>query len=202
MSKRTTPIIGITGGIGAGKSVVAQIFTTLGIPVYNADARAKWLINNHKGLGQALQEAFGPQVFNENGQLDRAWLAGHVFHDKQKVSTLNSLVHPFVGKDFAEWVAQHSQDYPYLLKEAALIFEAGTHKELDAIIVVHANQATRLERVLFRDPHRNKQQIEDIMQQQMPAEEKKKLADYVIDNDGARLLIPQVLKLHQKLQNK
>lgn len=187
-------LIGITGGIGSGKSIVCKIFECFGIPTYYADDRAKWLMNNDPELKSKVIDQFGEQAY-VNGELDRAYIGKLAFHDQEVLNQLNSIVHPLVGKDFKDWVSSNS-DKPYLLKEAALIFEAGSYKQLDKVISVYADQEIRIARVLQRDPHRNKEDILAIIQKQMPEEEKMERADFVIHNDGSSSLIKQVQELN------
>ncbi len=197
MSKQSPLLIGITGGIGSGKSTVAKIFSLLGIPIYYADDRAKWLMGNDKFLKSQLIEAFGVESFDSKGKLDRAFLAKTVFSDPEKVKKINSLVHPAVRRDFSGW-ASH-QNTPYVLKEAALIFETGNNKELDFVINVSSPLKVRIARTLMRDSFRSEEQVNQIINQQLPDEQKNELADFVIKNTDNKLLIPQVLKIHQKL---
>ncbi len=187
-------LIGITGGIGSGKSIVCKIFESFGIPTYYADDRAKWLMNNDPELKSKVIDQFGEQAY-VNGELDRAYIGKLAFHDQEVLNKLNSIVHPLVGKDFKDWVSSNS-DKPYLLKEAALIFEAGSYTQLDKVISVYADQEIRIARVLQRDPHRNKEDILAIIQKQMPEEEKMERADFVIHNDGSSSLIKQVQELN------
>lgn len=189
--------IGITGGIGSGKSLVCRIFQTLSAPVYDADSRAKWLMQHHPDVRNGIISAFGAAAYSPNGQLDRKYLASRVFTDGNQVSALNQLVHPHVGEDYANWVITHSHA-PYVLKEAALLFEAGSYQTLDKIIVVHAPADLRIRRVRQRDPHRSEAEIRAIIAKQLPDEEKLRRADYVVYNDETQLVIPQVLKLHEE----
>jgi dephospho-CoA kinase len=188
--------IGITGGIGTGKSIVSRIFSALGIPVYDADTRAKWLMNNDPELRKEIISKFGPLSYQENGALDRKYLAS-VFADENQLKVLNNLVHPAVGRDFETWSGQQSA--AYILKEAALLYEAGSWKGLDKIIVVSAPLDLRIERVLKRDPFRSREQVLHIISKQLPDQEKTARADFVINNDGSQLLIPQVLKIHNQI---
>ena len=189
--------IGITGGIGAGKTLVSSIFKNLGIPVYYADDRAKFLMNHSKKLIHEITETFGPQAYLK-GKLNRSYLANHVFENKDKLELLNRMVHPAVGEDYRQWRKQY-QDRPYTLKEAALLFETGSFHELDQTILVYAPLPLRIQRVILRDPLRTKTDIEKIVRNQMPEDEKKKLADHIIHNDDKQLVIPQVLKIHHLL---
>jgi dephospho-CoA kinase len=194
MSKRPDQI-GVTGGIGAGKSTVCEIFKTLNIPVYNADDRAKWLMNNEEELKEDIIAEFSEKAYNEEG-LDRQYLAANVFQDQRKLSILNNLVHPMVAYDYHEWVMEH-QESPYLIKEAALMFEAGSHREMDKTVLVIAPEEVRIARVLKRDPERGEEQIKDIISKQIPVEKALEIADHMIRNDEQTLLLPKVLELHK-----
>lgn len=187
--------IGITGGIGSGKTLVCRIFMCLGVPVYDADSHAKNLMTTDGILISNIKKEFGELSYNTDGSLNRKYLSTAVFNDADKLERLNSLVHPRVGHDYGEWLQQHHQ-HPYVLKEAALLFESGSFQQLDKIVVVSAPDELRVERVIRRDPHRSKEQIRAIIGHQMPQEEKMKRADFVVVNDDTTLLIPQVLKLH------
>ncbi|SFO14443.1 dephospho-CoA kinase [Algoriphagus ornithinivorans] len=192
-------LVGITGGIGSGKSTVAKIFEILGIPVYYADDRAKSLMNHDSGLKKQIIQEFGEESYTSEGDLNRKYLASTVFSDPEKVKKINSLVHPAVGRDFEIWAS--SQSTPYVLKEAALIFETGGEKKVDAVINVSSPLKIRVNRVLMRDPHRSLEQINQIIDQQIPDEDKNERADFVIKNTENKMLIPQVLEIHQKLQS-
>ena len=197
MSSRRPLWIGITGGIGSGKSTVCRIFQLLGIPVYASDDRAKWLMAHDPSLKSGICSAFGNDSYLADGAVNRAYLAEKVFSDPEKVKQINALVHPAVGRDFKTWAEnQHS---PYLLKEAALLFETGANKELDKVINVSSPLKIRVARTLMRDPHRDEAQINHIIDQQMPDEEKNELADFVVKNTDTKLLIPQVLAIHKTL---
>jgi dephospho-CoA kinase len=190
-------LVGITGGIGSGKSTVAKIFSILGIPIYYADDRAKWLMAYDPELKNQIKDNFGSESYSEEGILNREFLASKVFSDEAKVKTINALVHPAVKTDFEKWANQ--QVSPYVIKEAALLFETGSFKDLDKVINVSSPLKIRISRVLMRDPHRNEKQVNDIIDKQLPDEEKNKLADYVIKNTYNKLLIPQVLEIHNQL---
>lgn len=197
MSKSRPLWVGITGGIGSGKSTVCRFFQLLGIPVYAADDRAKWLMGHDSELKSQISEAFGSESFLPDGTVNRAYLAEKVFSDPEKVKKINSLVHPAVGRDFKCWAEK--QTAPYLIKEAALLFESGSAKELDVVINVSSPLKIRVARVLMRDPHRDEAQVNHIINQQMPDEEKNELADFVIKNSENKLIIPQILEIHKKL---
>lgn len=189
--------VGITGGIGSGKSTVCQVFKILGVPVYAADDRAKWLMSNDAGLKSQLAEVFGPESFLPDGRINRSFLAQKVFPDPGKVKMINALVHPAVREDFKSWAEK--QTAPYLLKEAALLFETGASQGLDKVINVSSPLKIRMARVLMRDPHRNENQVNQIINQQLPDEKKNELADFVIKNTENKLLLPQILEIHKKL---
>ncbi|TAH20814.1 MAG: dephospho-CoA kinase [Cytophagales bacterium] len=191
--------IGITGGIGVGKSVITLIFKQLGIPIYDADSRAKWLITHHAQLVEAIILNFGKEAYLANGELNRRYLAEKVFVSSDKTQLMNSLVHPKVGEDSQDWFAKNEGKFPYVLKEAALLYESGGYKELDKIIVVTAPLAIRIERIKARDTQRSEAEILGIISKQMPEDEKIRRADFLIHNDGNQPIIPQVLHLHHQL---
>lgn len=191
--------IGITGGIGSGKSLVCKIFEHLSVPVYDADSHAKRLMTTDGILISQIKKEFGDLAYDAEGGLNRQYLGNNVFHDDKKLAKLNSLVHPRVGADYVEWV--RSSSFHYVIKEAALLFEANTHLTLHKIIVVSAPESLRFARVLRRDPHRTVEQLKGIVEKQMPEDEKLKRADYIIVNDETQLVVPQVLKLHQTFMN-
>lgn len=193
--------IGITGGIGSGKSLISKIFHALGIPVYDADSQAKVLMTQDASLVGQIKREFGEQSYTAPGILNREYLSKTVFNDPDKLERLNRLVHPQVADDYIRWAEEKSSS-PYLLKEAALLFESGSYKTLDKIIVVHSPEELRIAHILKRDPHRDVQKIKDIIRNQMPEEEKLKRADFIITNDETQLIIPQVLELHRKFTGK
>jgi dephospho-CoA kinase len=189
--------IGITGGIGAGKSIVCRLFQVLGVPVYDADSRARGLMEHDALLREQLRAAFGHDVYDAAGRLNRPLLAQLVFSVPERLARLNALVHPRVGADFEAWASQQQQaGQAYLLKEAALLYEAGSYQQLDRIITVYAPLPVRQARVLRRDPHRTADDILNIVGKQMSEEEKRRRTDYVVLNDDTQLLLPQVLRLH------
>jgi dephospho-CoA kinase len=189
--------VGITGGIGSGKSLVCRIFQCLGVPVYDADSRAKSLMTTDGILTSQIRKVFGDLSYHADGSLNRKYLGERVFNNPKRLQTLNKLVHPRVGEDYRQWVEENSRE-TYVIKEAALLFEAGSAKALDKIIAVYAPEDVKVWRVLKRDPHRSEADVRGIIQNQMPDEEKRKRANYVIFNDDSQLVIPQVLWLHQQ----
>ena len=190
--------VGITGGIGSGKTTVCKIFETLGIPVYYADDRAKALMTEDEKLIAAIKNIFGEEAYLPDESLDRKHIADIAFHNPLKLKELNAIVHPAVLEDGNRWHAQQ-KDAPYTIKEAALIFESDSYKNLDKIITVFAPQNVRLERVILRGGNLSKEDIEARMAKQLPEEEKMKRANFIIYNDGEQALIPQVMKIHQLL---
>lgn len=189
--------VGITGGIGAGKSTVAKIFSTLGLPVYDADSNAKRIMNQDKKVISKVVGLFGKAAYPD-GTLDRKYLAETVFNDTPKLQQLNGIVHPAVALHYEQWLNDHKR-FKITIKEAALIFQTKTYQALDKVILVAAPRNLRIQRVLTRDSHRSKSDVEAIINNQMSEEEMRERADYVIENDERQPVIDQVLKLHQAL---
>jgi dephospho-CoA kinase len=193
-----TPLqVGITGGIGSGKSLVCRIFSCLGVPIYDADSRAKSIMTTDGILISEIKKEFGVLAYHPDGSLNREYLGKLAFDNPQRLHTLNKLVHPRVGMDYTNWLNEQITSR-YVIKEAALLIETGSYQSLDKIIVVHTPEALRINRVLQRDPHRDRNQVQEIMRNQLKDEEKIKLADFVIKNDETSLVIPQVLELHER----
>jgi dephospho-CoA kinase len=190
--------IGITGCIGSGKSLVTKIFAQLGVPVYDADSRAKYLMNHSEELRKQLIELLGEQAYSEDGYLNRLFVAGAVFENTILLNKLNGLIHPAVFHDFDKWITEHAQA-TYIIKEAALMFETDSYKQLDQIITVTAPQKLRIERVVKRD-RVSESDVLKRMNNQLSQEEKLSRSQYEVINDESVLLIPQVLSLHQKFQ--
>jgi dephospho-CoA kinase len=187
--------IGITGGIGSGKSTVAKVFGVLGIPVYNADLAAKRLMNEDAALKEKIKEQFGDDVYKSE-KLDTKYLAQIVFSSEEKLEALNSIVHPATINDANAWMLK--QTTPYTLKEAALLFESGAAELLDYVIGVTAPAPLRLQRVMQRD-NSSREEVMARMNKQMDEEIKMKLCNFIITNDEQQLLIPQVLALHETI---
>lgn len=185
--------IGITGGIGSGKTIISRIFNVLGIPVFNADTAAKKLMKDHPELVKAITGAFGEEAYQQDGTLNRSFLSGRVFNDETELKKLNGLVHPVVIQAAEDWSA--AQQAPYTLKEAALLFESGSYKNNDYNILVTAPVELRIRRVMQRDGL-TRQQVTARMERQLDDAEKSAMADYIIINDGSSAVIPQVLQLH------
>ena len=187
--------IGITGGIGAGKSTVAGIFKVLGIPVFDADATAKNILNTDLVLREQVIAAFGSETY-KNGLLDKKYLATLVFNNPDQLAKLNALVHPATIAAADKWASSFA-DRPYIIKEAALLFEAGTYVGLDYIIGVTAPVELRIARVMARDQV-SREEVLSRMQHQLDDTEKMNRCNFVIDNNEATLVIPQVLSLHEQ----
>ena len=189
--------IGITGSIGAGKSTVAGIFKVLGVPVFDADATAKNILNSDPILREQIIAAFGSETY-KNGLLDRKYLATLVFNNPDQLAKLNALVHPATIKAANAW-SKHweEQGSAYIVKEAALLFEAGTNVGLDFIIGVTAPEDLRIARVMARD-HVSREEVLKRMQHQLDDTQKMERCTIVLDNNEKALLIPQVLALHQQ----
>ena len=190
--------IALTGGIGSGKSFVARLFETLGIPIYYADKEAKRLMSFDKALKKDLKALLGPEAYHRNGRLNRKVVARKIFSDKSLLSKINALVHPAVHNDFDLWA--NRQDSEYVIEEAAIIFETGAYKRFDKTILVVAEEELRLQRVMKRDKV-SREQVEGRMKNQWKDSEKLKLADYCIDNNEQQSLIQQVYTIHKDILN-
>ncbi|MEJ8820134.1 dephospho-CoA kinase [Lacibacter sp. H407] len=188
--------IGLTGGIGSGKTTVAKVLEVLGIPVYYADEAAKELMYKNELLKQQLIFHFGKDTYFEDGQLNRKHLSAIVFTDKEKLELLNSLVHPVTIADAKEWFSK--QTAPYVIKEAALLFESGTAEGLDNIIGVTAPVTLRIKRVMDRD-NVTADEVKRRMNNQLDDSIKMKLCDFVLQNNEQQLLLPQIVQLHEEL---
>lgn len=191
--------VGITGGIGSGKSYVAKMFQKRGVPYYDADTEAKKLMVEHPEIRKGLIEVFGNGVYGSDGELNRTYLGKLVFEDTKKLEKLNAIVHPIVIQHAEEWADR--QTTPYSLKEAALLFESGSYKKLDYVILVVAPEELKIQRVMDRDGI-SKKEVLDRMDKQMSDREKEKLADFIIINDEKEPLAEQVEKLHALLISK
>ena len=187
--------IGITGGIGSGKSTVARIFGVLGIPVYYADGAAKRLMNEDPDLIEQIIHHFGSSAY-EDGKLNRSYISSLVFNDKEKLDLLNSIVHPATIRDSDNWMKH--QNSPYVLKEAALIFESGSQQGLDYVIGVSAPAPLRIHRAMKRDGI-SRAEVTAKMTRQIQETIKMRLCNFIIINDEQTMLIPQVITLHNKL---
>ncbi len=189
---------GITGGIGSGKTTVCRIFECLGVPVYAADERARWLSNHDPGIKEEVIGLLGREAYDAEGTYNRNFVASRVFKNDALLRALNNIIHPRVAADTQTWLASVAGT-PYVLKEAALMNKAGEKNSLDYVVVVHAAESLRIRRVLHRDPHRTASEVRAIINSQITEKERLALADFVIHNDEESVLIPQVLALHEQL---
>ena len=187
--------IGITGGIGSGKTYVASVFQSLGIPIFNADIQAKKIMTSSRKLIKLLKEEFGNDIYKDS-DLNKEKLASIVFSNSDKLQKLNSLVHPIVKEEFNNWYKK--QTSPYVIKEAAILFESNSHIGLDAVICVSAPLDLRMRRLLNRDDYSEKE-IKKRIENQISQEEKEKLSDYIIVNDEKELLLPKIIRIHKEL---
>lgn len=186
-------LIGITGGIGSGKSTVSQIISHLGYKVYNSDARAHEIINDNKLIKDKLIESFGSNIY-QGSKLNKRYVSKLIFNDESAKNKINSIVHPEVIDDFKNWVKENIIE-KFLFKESALLFESSSYKDLDRTVYVYSDRKIRIERVKKRDPHRSRNEIEKIIQNQISSDEANKLTDYKLVNDEKKLLLPKVVRL-------
>lgn len=189
-------LVGLTGGIGSGKSLICSILEKLRVPVYYADAGAKKLMNSDPDLKHQILKLFGAQAY-KCGSIDSAYLAGRLFGDAALLSAMNSLVHPLVRRDFRRWAEQHDE-LPYVVEEAAILFESGAYKEMDFTVLISAPEEVRISRVMERDGSK-RESVQKRMEHQWSEGELRELADHVIVNDGQQMLLPQVINMHNKL---
>lgn len=189
--------VGITGGIGSGKSTVCQVFSELGIPIYNADFEAKQLYFTDLNLKSELIQHFGEAIYLSENELNKPVIR-EIISNEENRKILNSIVHPKVFEQFENWVK--IQKSPYVLKEAAILFESGADKTVDIVIGVLADESTRIRRVSHRD-NLSVETIKKIIETQIPQEELRKKCNYIINNNGEESIVEQVLKIHQDLLN-
>ncbi len=191
--------IGITGNIGSGKSTVSKIFQVLGIPVYDADSRAKWLMTNDNNLIIQIKQIFGNEAYFNDNSLNRKHISDIAFVNKSKLNELNSAVHPAVAQDFKNWSDNQNSDY--ILKEAALLIESKSYLDLDELVLVKCPLETRIQRTMSRDGV-DRSSVEARINNQMSEEDKVPYSNYIINNDGNELVITQVLKIHHQILEK
>lgn len=191
--------VGITGGIGSGKSLICQVFSHLRVPVYYADIEARLLMDYDPEIQQALKAILGTAVFHQ-GVLDRNRMASVIFRDKSLLDQVNSLIHPRVAAHFLGWCKHHA-DFPYVIQESAILFESNAFRDFDRIITVTAPEETRIQRVIIRKDM-TPEKAAAIIRNQLTEEEKIRRSHHVIVNDGTELVIPQVLKLHNLFKEK
>ena len=200
MTKKSPFLVGITGGVGAGKSLICKILNTLGVPIYLSDGRAKVLMNNNEDLKKEIINNFGIESY-KNNKIDNQFLSNKIFENNSHRLKINSLVHPFVKEDFHFWIKKNSNN-DYLVKESALIIESESYKELYFLIYVSAERNIRIKRVLQRDQEKNEDDIVKIIKTQMDVKKAINFCDEVIDNNENNLLLPKVLKIHKKILKK
>lgn len=187
--------VGITGGIGSGKSVVCKLFACLGIPVYNADSRAKWLTNHNPQIIESVVSLLGRESYTSEGHYNTAYVSSLVFSNEDLLKKLNAIIHPVVMQDTADWVENHAGS-PYVVKEAAIMNKAGDRNALDYVVVVEAPLELRISRILQRD-NRSEDQIRAIVKRQVSDDERRMVGNFFVNNDERSALIPQILKLHE-----
>lgn len=189
--------IGITGGIGSGKSTVCRVFSALGIPVFEADQIAKELMNTSGEIGEKLVNLFGASVYLPDQTIDRKYLAGIVFNNPSLLAQLNAIVHPVVRQTFFDWCDK--QKSPYIIHEAAILFESGFYKMMDKTITVVTSENERIQRVMKRDGL-TLELVKERIKNQWTDEERIKLADFVIGNNDNELIIPQIIEIDKKIR--
>ncbi len=189
-------LVGLTGGIGSGKSIVAKIFESLGVPIFDADNEAKSIINNNADVVKEVVAEFG-EVY-DHGKLNANKMAQFVFSDKEALEKLNNIIHPKVKENFENWIEKNNQA-PILIKEAAILIETGTYQQMDKIILVIAPEDLRIRRVMERDGVQKKEVLKR-MKNQFSDEEKLNFADYILNNDEKELLLPQIIDLYHALK--
>ena len=189
--------VGITGGIGSGKTTVCKVFELLGVHVFYSDDESKKLLFNDADIKRKILEAFGDAVLSASGFVDRKLLSSVVFNNKEKLEQLNAILHPAVGHRFEQWVEENKQ-HPYIIKEAAILFESGAYKQVDMVITVTAPVSLKIQRAMKRD-NITMEQVEQRILNQMSDEDKMARSQFVVHNDEHHLLIPQILKIHSEL---
>ena len=189
--------IGLTGGVGSGKTYVSLIFSNLGVPIFYADLEAKKILSNNILVQKEINQNFGVDIFN-NGVFDKEKLSNIIFNDKEKLKTLNSFIHPLVNEEFNKWCK--SQDSKYVIKEAAIIFEEKTNLNLDKVICVISDKKTKILR-LIKHRQISEIQILNIMKNQMLDNDKIVLSDFIINNNPNKMILPQVIKIHKKINS-
>jgi dephospho-CoA kinase len=193
-----TLIVGISGGIGSGKSTVCRVFRLLGAPVFEADTVAKELYDSNSEIKTGLIHLFGAQIYTPEGRLDRKKLASLIFTNEFHLAKVNELVHPVVRKEFENWLKVHKNE-PYVIHEAAILFESGFYKMMDFTILVSAPEKDRISRVMARDGI-SEQMVRERMQNQWSEEKKQKLASETLVNDNKNLIIPEIIQIDKNLK--
>lgn len=194
-------LIGLTGGIGSGKSTVAAIFKTLGIPVYDSDQRAKHLMNFNDGLKNKIIDLLGAEAYSKKGEINRTWIANRIFTNRELLIQLNAIVHPAVYEDLKDWTTLPQQlSAPYFIQESAILFEENLTERLNGIILIIASEETRIRRVMERD-RTSKEEVLKRISHQWSDEKKVPFSDYVIYNEGTKSLIAQVEDIDTMIRN-
>ncbi len=193
-----TKLVGVTGGIGSGKTLVCDILTKLGVPVYYADREARRLMEEDPEVAGEISRLLGKRAYR-NGKLDRSYISEKVFGNDELLHSLNKVVHPSVRRDFADWASRQG-DAGYVVEEAAVLFESGAHRYMDLTVLVLAPEKVRIRRVMERDGV-DETSVRKRMMHQMDEDRKREMADHLIYNSGGEMLLPQVVELHKKLLN-
>jgi len=198
-SERRPLLVGLTGGIGVGKSFCAKIFEWLAVPIYNSDIEAKKIMMEDVEVKEAIIKLCGPNSYGQDGALNRGHIASVIFADNRVLAQINAIVHPAVRSHFRKWSSDQTE-VKYVIQESALIFETGSYKSFDKIVVVDAPIHIRIERTISRD-NSTEEQVRDRISKQYDQEEKVKLADFVLHNDGKQMIIPQILRVHSTIMS-
>tara|TARA_B100000989_G_scaffold286227_1_gene254677 strand:- start:347 stop:937 length:591 start_codon:yes stop_codon:yes gene_type:complete len=192
-------LVGITGGIGSGKTTVSNIFSHLGYKVYNSDERAKYLMQTNNKIIRKITGLLGDTSYSK-GKLEKKMISHAIFNNKSLIEKINSIVHPETIKDFNSWVSKNKDSI--LIKESALIYQSGSYKDLDEVVLVEARDEIRIERVLKRDKQREKDEILKIIKNQKLKNKEDFNPDYILENNGEDLLLPKVIEIIEKLKSK
>lgn len=191
-------IIGITGGIGSGKSTVCQVFQLLGVPVFKADEVSKQLLDTNDVIKSGLIRLFGNEIYLSDGKVDQKKLASIIFNNEAQLKKVNELIHPEVRAEFESWVKKHSH-FPYVIHEAAILFESGFYKMMDFTILVSAPENQRIDRVMERNSV-TEAEVKERIKRQWPEEKKQQLADKELINDNKNLIIPEIIQIDKNLK--
>lgn len=191
--------VGVTGGIGSGKSTVCNILRNLGVPIFTSDLEARKLLNTDEQIKEQIKTTFDVDMYTSAGTLDRERMSKCVFNNVEELEKLNNIVHPRVNEVFELWAKKHERR-PYVVKEAAILFETGNHKKMDKVVTVFCPKKIRIQRIIERDQV-TKEQVEKRMIFQFTDEERNTLADFIVLNDGVEDLLPQVMELHEIFLN-
>lgn len=191
--------VGITGGIGSGKTTVCNVFRNLGVPIFNSDLVARELLNTNEALKIQIKRTFDTDMYTAQGVLDRERMANLVFNNRAELEKINKLVHPLVKEEFEEFCYEKN-GHSYVVKEAAILFESGAYKELDKVITVFCPKEKRIERIMARD-NVTRDRVEKRMRFQYSDDERNNMADFILVNDDTEELLPQIMELHDFFLN-